>query len=228
MALPPTTTISCFFAPTAESSHASSPMEDDNENPYQLAVDLLSIEITCFCDNVNQSKDTVCNFLTKHSSRFPQGLPHALGLHLTDEPLSQVLTAQAELIRVLTAEVCGLTAIVHKRLPPPGVPAPAPPSAPQLSALQPSAQAPPKLPTAKPPTPKAPVPQAQAPSKPSAHAPSFAAAVKVPTRPSLVLTPAPSVTSSPSLAIHKMASEICAHLNSALASIHLGSSISAV
>ncbi|KAH9059470.1 hypothetical protein EDB83DRAFT_2520604 [Lactarius deliciosus] len=238
MALPLTTTIPHFLAPsTADSSRASSPMEDDEDNPFHMAIDILSYDITRVCDDVDHSKATLRNFLTKHTPRFPQGLPHALGLHLTDEPLGQVLTAQAELIKALTAEaivyVTSTSSVIVRSL---LLPRPvaleerpverykAPPATPTK---QPSAQSPPKLPTAPPPTPPKATALAKAPPKPSAQAPSFASAVKVPTRPSLVLTPAPSTGPSPSLAVHKTPSEICACLNSVLSRLHLGSSLSA-
>ncbi|KAH9018987.1 hypothetical protein EDB83DRAFT_2320832 [Lactarius deliciosus] len=121
----------------------------------------------------------------------------------------------------LTAEVRGLAAMVHKRLPPPGTTAPAPPPAPQ----PPAQPHPPKLPTAKPPTPPKAQTPVKRPSKPPAQPPSFASAAKVPARPSLVLTPAPG--SSPSLAVRKTPSEICSHLNGVLSELYPGSSLSA-
>ncbi|KAH9021754.1 hypothetical protein EDB84DRAFT_1441374 [Lactarius hengduanensis] len=165
------------------------------------------------------TRQAVRHFLTAPSPAFPLGIPHALGLHIADAPLHEALTSQAELIKALTSEVRGLAAIVHARLPPPGVAAPAPPPLPR-----PSAQPPPKTPTTKPSAPpkvRTPVP---GPPKPPAHAPSFASITKSPARPSLVLSPAPG---SSSTAVRKTPSEICAHLNDVLAECSPGSSLSA-
>ncbi|KAH8981093.1 hypothetical protein EDB86DRAFT_2835039 [Lactarius hatsudake] len=162
-------------------------------------------------------------FTTSSQAPLPtsQGIPHALGLHISPGPLNEALTAQAELIRTLTAEVCGLTAIVHECLSPPKATAPAPPPTKQSSAQS----SPPKLPTAKPPTPSKAQAPVKGPTRPSTHTPSYASAAKVPARPSLILTPAP--TSSPALAVCKTPLEICAYLNGILAELFPGSSLSA-
>ncbi|KAH9013288.1 hypothetical protein EDB83DRAFT_2529623 [Lactarius deliciosus] len=222
MALPPTTTISQFLeSSTRGSTRPPSPMEDD-DNPLYAAYITLDYDLANHADDSQHTAGALRDFLTNTSPRFPQGIPHALGLYIAPQPLAEALTAQTELIRALTAEVRGLAAMVHERLPPPGKQAPAPPPAPQPSA-QPH---PPTPPTAKTPTP----PKAQAPvkgpTKPPARPPSFASAVKVPARPSLVLTPAPG--SSPAPAVRKTPSEICSHLNGVLSQQCPGASLSAV
>ncbi|KAH8993547.1 hypothetical protein EDB86DRAFT_3078583 [Lactarius hatsudake] len=163
MALPLTTTISAFLAPSsAAPSCPPSPMEDDNQCPLFKAIVKLTHSLIDFWGEPPLVYTDFCSFLTNTTPDFPQGIPHALGLHIAPAPLSEVLTAQAELIRALTAEVRRLAAIVHERL------------------LPPQAQAPIKGPT-----------------KPPVCAPSFASAVKVPARPSLVLTPAPGSSPAP-------------------------------
>ncbi|KAH9075522.1 hypothetical protein EDB83DRAFT_2650101 [Lactarius deliciosus] len=223
MALPPTTTISQFLASSsAASSRPSSPMEDDDNNPLYSAFTMLDYSLSAHIDDPQSTTEAIRDFLTTSTPKFPQGIPHALGLYVAPQPLAEAFSAQAELIRALTAEVRGLAAMVHKRLPPPGKTAPAPPPAPQPSA-QPH---PPKLPTAKPPTPPKAQTPVKGPTKPPARPPSFASAAKVPARPSLVLTPAPG--SSPALAVRKTPSEICSHLNGVLSDLCPGSSLSAV
>ncbi|KAH8985122.1 hypothetical protein EDB86DRAFT_3083932 [Lactarius hatsudake] len=156
MALPPTTTIHEFLASSAASTRPPSPMESDDEgNPLYAAYARLDYDLSHHTDDPSYTKECLCTFLTNASPAFPQGIPHALGLHIAPEPLAEALTAQAELIRALTAKVRGLAAMVHKRLPPPQTTAPAPPPSKQPPA-QPS---PPKPPTSKPPTP----PKAQTP-----------------------------------------------------------------
>ncbi|KAH9026591.1 hypothetical protein EDB85DRAFT_2149033 [Lactarius pseudohatsudake] len=107
---------------------------------------------------------------------------------------------------------------------------PWPPSPPPLlrppPAPKPSAQPPPpKLPTTKPSAPPKAQTPVKAPPKPSAQTPSFASITKSPARPSLVLSPAPN--SSPTTAVRKTPSEICAHLNGVLSTLLPGSSLSA-
>ncbi|KAH8987353.1 hypothetical protein EDB86DRAFT_3210558 [Lactarius hatsudake] len=227
MALPPTTIISQFLASTTAShSRPPSPMEDDDDQcPLFKSVIKLAHSLIDYRTDPTFVEADVRSFLTNTTPDFPQGIPHALGLLITPEPLSEVLTAQAELIRALTAEVRGLAAMVHERLPPTPVAAPAP-----TPAKQPSAQPPPKLPTSKPPTSKPPTPPkaqtpVKGPTKPPAHAPSFASAVRAPARPSLVLTPAPS--SSPAQAVRKTPSELYTHLNDVLSALFPGTSLSA-
>ncbi|KAH9013748.1 hypothetical protein EDB84DRAFT_1639606 [Lactarius hengduanensis] len=219
--LPLTTTIS------ATSSRASSPMEaDDTDNPFFNAVTSLEYSLAVVCDDSRASRDRIRQFLTNATPDFPLGLPHALGLHITDGPLNEALTSQAELIRALTAEVRGLAAMVHEHLPPPGVSAPAPPAPAPTPTPKPSAQPPPpKLPTTKPSAPPKAQTPVKAPPKPTAQTPSFASITKSPARPSLVLSPAPH--SSPALAVRKTPSEICAHLNGVLSTLLPGSSLSA-
>ncbi|KAH9021887.1 hypothetical protein EDB85DRAFT_1895457 [Lactarius pseudohatsudake] len=194
--------------------------DDDDDNPFFNAVLTLELALADDSGDSRSSRERLCQFLTNTTPPFPQGIPHALGLHIADAPLHEVLSSQAELIRALTAEVRGLAAIVNERLPPPGVSAPAPPAPAPTPALKPSAQPPPpKLPTTKPSAPP------KAPPKPSAQPPSFASITKSPARPSLVLSPAPN--SSPTTAVRKTRSEICAHLNGVLSALLLGSSLSA-
>ncbi|KAH8992140.1 hypothetical protein EDB86DRAFT_3244459 [Lactarius hatsudake] len=191
MALPLTTTISAFLAPSsAAPSCPPSPMEDDNQCPLFKAIVKLTHSLIDFWGEPPLVYTDFCSFLTNTTPDFPQGIPHALGLHIAPAPLSEVLTAQAELIRALTAEVRRLAAIVHERL------------------LPPQAQAPIKGPT-----------------KPPVCTPSFASAVKVPARPSLVLTPAPG--SSPVQAVQKTPSELCTYLNGVLLELFPGTSLSA-
>ncbi|KAH9019604.1 hypothetical protein EDB83DRAFT_2528152 [Lactarius deliciosus] len=133
-------------------------------------------------------------------------------------PIADLRESISEMKLTMATELATMKATLASLATPP--PAPTPPKPSALSK-------PPSTPMAKPPTPKAPVPLAQAPAKPSAQTPSFASAVKVPTRPSLVLTPAPSTGSFPSLAIRKTPLEICDCLNGVLSCLHLGSSISA-
>ncbi|KAH9059452.1 hypothetical protein EDB83DRAFT_2315773 [Lactarius deliciosus] len=215
MALPLTTTIS------ATSSRASSPMEDDDANPLYSAFTMLDYSLSSHIDDPQHTVETIHTFLTTSTPRFPQGIPHTLGLYIAPQPLAEAFTAQAELIRALTADVRGLAAIVRERLPPPGKTAPAPPPA-----LQPSAQSSPpkKPPTAKPPTPPKAQTPVKGPTKPSAQPPSFASTAKVPMRPSLVLTPAPG--SSLSLVVRKTPLEICTYLNEVLTDLFPGSSLS--
>ncbi|KAH8997904.1 hypothetical protein EDB83DRAFT_2534209 [Lactarius deliciosus] len=119
-------------------------------------------------------------------------------------PISDLKESISEMKLTMATELAAMKAtLAHLTMPPPAPP-PHKPSA--LSK-------PTSTPTAKPPTPKAPVPLAWAPPKPSAQPPSFASAAKVPARPSLVLTPAPSTGPSPSLAVRKTPSEICDCLN---------------
>ncbi|KAH8976878.1 hypothetical protein EDB86DRAFT_3094033 [Lactarius hatsudake] len=149
MALPLTTTISQFLAPSSVApSRPPSPIEDDDQCPLFNALVKLTHSLIDFQGKPPLVEADLHSFLTNSSPDFPQGIPHALGLHIMPEPLNEVLTAKAELIRALTTEVHGLTAIVHKCLPPPKATAPAP-----APAKQPSAQSsPPKPPTTKPPT----------------------------------------------------------------------------
>ncbi|KAH8996385.1 hypothetical protein EDB92DRAFT_1942785 [Lactarius akahatsu] len=226
MALPHTTTIS------AMSSCASSPMKDNNNNPLFAAFSVLKYHLSSIISSPPATHDTVHDFLLTPTPKFPLGIPHALGLHISNQPLHhkknvwwnitlhEALTSQAELIRALAAEVCGLTAIVNKHLPPPGTTLPAPPPA-----KQPSAQPPPKLPKTKPstPTPKAQTP-VKGPTKPSTPTPSFTSITKSLARPSLILSPTPS--SSPPTVVRKTLLEICTYLNDILANLFPGSSLS--
>ncbi|KAH8984663.1 hypothetical protein EDB86DRAFT_2833445 [Lactarius hatsudake] len=187
------------------SSHASSPMEDNDDNPLYWAFIRLDYDLSAHIHDPQYTIDTFCTFLTNTTSAFPQGIPHALGLHIAPAPLHEALTAQAKLIRALTAE--------HQLLPHPPLsnPLPSPPKK--------------KPPMAKPPTPPKAQTPVKGPTKPSAQTPSFASAAKIPARPSLILSPAPG--SSPSLAVHKTPSEICSHLNGVLSDLCPGSSLSA-
>ncbi|KAH9074353.1 hypothetical protein EDB83DRAFT_2516168 [Lactarius deliciosus] len=133
-------------------------------------------------------------------------------------PIADLRESISEMKLTMATELAAMKAtLAHITMPPPA-PSPPKPSAPSK---------PTSTPTAKLPTPKAPVPLARAPAKPSAQTPSFASAAKVPTRPSLVLTPAPSTGPSPSLAVRKTPSEICEHLNYVMSGLHPGSSLSA-
>ncbi|KAH9008194.1 hypothetical protein EDB83DRAFT_2532021 [Lactarius deliciosus] len=131
-------------------------------------------------------------------------------------PISDLRESISEMKLTMATELTTMKATLAHLTTPPPAPPPSKPSAPSK---------PTPTPTAKLPTPKAPVPLAQAPPKPSAQPPSFASAAKVPTRPSLVLTPAPPTGPSPSLAVRKTPSEICEHLNDVLSGIHPGSSL---
>ncbi|KAH9005824.1 hypothetical protein EDB86DRAFT_3070863 [Lactarius hatsudake] len=204
------------------SSHASSPMEDNDNNPLYWAFIRHDYDLSAHIHDPQYTIDAFHTFLTNTTPAFPQGIPHALGLHIAPVPLHEALTSQAKLIRALTAEVHGLAAIVHECLPPPQHQLlPHPP----LSNPLPSPPPPPKPPMAKPPTPPKAQTPVKGPTKPSAQTPSFASTAKIPTRPSLILSPAPG--SSPSLAVHKTPSEICSHLNGVLSDLCPGSSLSA-
>ncbi|KAH8985769.1 hypothetical protein EDB86DRAFT_3083363 [Lactarius hatsudake] len=208
---------------TVTSSRASSPMDDDSEgNPLYAAFTRLDYDLSANIDDPQFTRNGLRSFLTDTTPTFPQGIPHALGLHISDGPLSEALTAQAELIKALTAEVRGLAAIVHSRLPPPGVAPPTQPSAPPPKPAPAKAMPPP---APKPPTPpKVPAPKAQ-PPKPSAQRPSFSSVTKSPARPSLVISP--SSIPPPGSAVRKTPLELCAHLNAVLAAQCPGASLSA-
>ncbi|KAH9019936.1 hypothetical protein EDB83DRAFT_2320702 [Lactarius deliciosus] len=133
-------------------------------------------------------------------------------------PIADLRESISEMKLTMATELAAMKATLAHITTPPPAPPPAKPSAPSKT---------PSTPTAKLPTPKAPVPLARAPAKPSAQTPSFASAVKVPARPSLVLTPALSTGPSPSLAVRKTPSEICDCLNGVLSRLHPGSSLSA-
>ncbi|KAH9047176.1 hypothetical protein EDB84DRAFT_1621272, partial [Lactarius hengduanensis] len=219
--LPLTTTIS------ATSSRASSPMEDDDDNnPYFNAVASLEYSIALVCDDTRATADHVRQFLTNATPEFPQGIPRALGLHIVDGPLHEVLLSQAELIKALTAEVRGLAAIVNERLPPPGVSVPAPPAPAPTPTPKPSAQPPPKLPTTKPSAPPKASTPVQAP-KPTPPTPSYASTARKPVRPSLIVSKKLNLEASQPLAVRHSPSNICAHLNAALSTRHPEVSLSA-
>ncbi|KAH9009432.1 hypothetical protein EDB83DRAFT_2531261 [Lactarius deliciosus] len=138
---------------------------------------------------------------------------------LIPNPVSALLDTVSELKLTMTTELAAMKATQASLTMPPPAPPPAKPSALSKTPSPPMA----KLPT----PPKVQAPPTQAPPKPPAQRPTFASAAKVPMRPSLVLTPAPDTSSSPSLAVRKTPSEICEHLNHVLSGLHPGSSISA-
>ncbi|KAH8997736.1 hypothetical protein EDB86DRAFT_2828822 [Lactarius hatsudake] len=82
MALPPTTTIPSLAPSTATPSRASSPMEDDEDNPLYKAIGHLHFDLTAHYDDPQKITETVRLFLTSKSTDFPEGIPEALGLHL--------------------------------------------------------------------------------------------------------------------------------------------------
>ncbi|KAH8989773.1 hypothetical protein EDB86DRAFT_2831454 [Lactarius hatsudake] len=121
MALPPTTTIHQFLASSAASTRPPSPMESDDEgNPLYAAYARLDYDLSHHPDDPSYTREYLRSFLINASPAFPQGIPHALGLHIAPEPLAEALTAQAELIKALTAEP-----------PPPKLPTAKPPTPPK-------------------------------------------------------------------------------------------------
>ncbi|KAH9033072.1 hypothetical protein EDB85DRAFT_2145113 [Lactarius pseudohatsudake] len=195
MALPLTTTTS------VTSSRASSPMEEETENTLFMAVAMLN------------------HSLTRHSED-PRLTANSSVICMSFEPLSALRPLINKLIRALSAQVCGLIAIVHQRLPPPEVAAPAPPT------KQPSAQPHPKPtppPRAHPPKASALVP-APLPPPPT---PSYASTACKPVRPSLIMSKKLNPEATQPLAVCHSPSDICAHLNAALSTSHPTVSLSA-
>ncbi|KAH8976896.1 hypothetical protein EDB86DRAFT_2838856 [Lactarius hatsudake] len=84
MALPPTTTISQFPAPsTVYSSRPPSPMEDDDKAcPLYSALLKLTHCTYEFRKHPLLIEADLRSFLTNTTPNFPQGIPHDLGLHI--------------------------------------------------------------------------------------------------------------------------------------------------